>query len=163
MKNLRLFIIALALLTSFSACKKDDAPKVKTTAEKISSASGKRWAITSVTAKYTLGGQQREEDIKEYYFDDECEQDNLMVLYADKKVETREGAIRCGSSDLVSSGTWELKNQDKEMHISSNGKTIYFNLVEASENTIKTEFPETFIMTNGTRIEGTTSLVYTAQ
>jgi hypothetical protein len=86
-----------------------------------------------------------------------------MVLYSDKKIETREGAVKCGSSDIVSSGTWELRNSDKEMHITTNGSAIHFNLVEASETTIKTEFPETFTLTGGGTVEGTVSFVYTPQ
>jgi hypothetical protein len=164
MKNFRLFIIALALVTFFSACKKDDAPiKPKTTAEKISSTSGKKWTISSVTAKFTISGQQREQDVRSIYFPQACQRDNIMVLYSDKKIETREGNLKCGSSDVVSSGTWELKNSDKEMHITSNGNAIFFNLIEANETTIKTEFPETFTLDGGGTVEGTVSFVYTAQ
>ena len=163
MKTYKLFFIALSFVSVLSACEKDDAPHVKSTAEKISSDAGKKWSVASVKAKYTINGQERQDDIKSIYFDDECEQDNLMVLYSNKKYETREGDEKCGSSDLVSSGTWELKKDETEIHITSNGNSSYSTIVEATETKVVTEFPETFNLTNGSKINGTVVFEYRAE
>jgi hypothetical protein len=163
MKNLRFLIAALAFVTFFSACKKDDAPKVKTKAEMISNTSGKRWTISSMTAKYTFNGQQQEQDAKPYYFPEECQRDNIMVLYADKKYETREGTVKCSTNDVVATGTWELKNNDTELHITSGGNALFSKILELSETTIKTEFPATYNLNGGGTAQGTTTVVYTAQ
>ena len=164
MKNLRLLIIALTLVTFFSACKKDDAPKVKTKSEMISSDSGKQWRITSMKAKYTLNGQQREEDVMNLAFDEACERDNLTVLFRNKTYEAREGALKCGSADLLDTGTWELKNNDTELHVTTpKTGTLYSTLKEVTETSITGEFPRTFDLTSGGKVETIVTVVYTAQ
>jgi hypothetical protein len=164
MKNLRLLIIALALLTSFSACKKDDAPKVKTTAEKISSSSGKQWKITSLKAKFTIDGQQQEQNVMGLVFPQNCQQDNLSVLFSNKNFEEREGASRCGTSDVVRSGSWELKKDDTELHITTPSLgTIYTTLKEVTETTITGEYPQTFTLTGGGSVDAIVTVIYNAQ
>jgi hypothetical protein len=166
MKNFRLLVIALALLTSFSACKKDDAPKVKTTAEKISSAEGKKWKITSMKAKFSFGGQQREMEV----FSDlmsACRRDNLTVLFSNKKYEAREGATKCdNNNDLLNTGTWELKNKDTELHVSVNQDVTYSTLKEVSETSLITEFPMDLVYTVNNQaydVEAIMTATYTAQ
>jgi hypothetical protein len=165
MKNFRLFILALSLVTFFAACKKDDAPGPDSIslAEKISHKDGKKWVISSMTAKYTVNGQSYEQDFLPIRFQNACLRDNIMVLYTDKKIETREGNVKCGSSDLISSGTWELKNNETEMHVSSGSTTLYSTIVEASATTIKTEYPQALTLSNGQVANGTIVTIYTAQ
>jgi hypothetical protein len=166
MKNLRLFIIALALLTSFSACKKDDEPKVKTTAEKISSNEGKKWKITSMKAKFNFGGQQREQEIFNDLFA-ACRRDNLVVLFSNKKFEEREGATKCNNNnDLLSTGTWELKKNDTELHLNDGTDVTYSTLKEVSETSLTTEFPMDLVYEVNDQeyeIEATVTAIYTAQ
>jgi hypothetical protein len=166
MKNLRLLIIALTLVTFFSACKKDDAPKIKTTAEKISSDGGKKWMITSMKAKFTFNGQQQEHDVFAVLRPDACLRDNLLVLFSDKKFEAREGATKCGSNDLLSTGTWELRNNDTELYVTSGSDVTYSTLKEVTETSITTEFPRELVYEIDNQqheVDATITAIYTAQ
>jgi major membrane immunogen (membrane-anchored lipoprotein) len=139
MKNFRLLITALAFITMFSACKKDDAPvKPKTKTEMISSASGKKWKLTTSTMTYSVGGQSETEDLLADY--DACELDDLYILFADKKFEHREGATKCDDTDLVDSGTWDLRNNDTEFELSSGTDSAVMKVKEISETTLKVEY-----------------------
>jgi hypothetical protein len=141
MKNFRLLITALAFITLFSACKKDDAPiKPKTKAEMISSTSGKKWKLVASTMSLVIPGKPTEtEDMLEDY--EPCELDNLSILFADKKYEEKEGATKCdpSDSDLIGSGTWDLRNNDTEFVITSDGDSFEYKVVEITETTIKVE------------------------
>ena len=140
MKNIRLLITALAFITLVSACKKDDAPvKPKTKTEMISSTSGKKWKLTVSTMSYTAGGVTEIEDMLEG--SEASELDNIVILFADKKYEEREGATKCdpSDSDLIDSGTWDLRNNDTELVQVIDGDTYAMKVLEISETTIKVE------------------------
>jgi hypothetical protein len=151
MKNIRLLITALAFITLVSACKKDDAPvKPKTKTEMISSTSGKKWKLTVSTMSYTAGGVTETEDMLEG--SEACELDNIVILFADKKYEEREGATKCDPSDkdLIDSGTWDLRNNDTELVQVIDGDTYAMKVLEISETTIKVE--DALPLDNGTKL-----------
>jgi hypothetical protein len=140
MKNIKLLITALAFITFFSACKKDDAPvKPKTKKEMISSEAGKKWRLSAYTMTYTAGGVKETEDMLADY--DACELDNIIILFANKKYEEREGATKCdpSDSDLIDSGTWDLRNNDSELVEVIDGDEYVYKVLEISESTIKVE------------------------
>jgi hypothetical protein len=149
MKNLRLLTVALAFVTLFSACKKDDAPaKPKTKAEMISNTSGKKWKLVASTMSITINGITQTEDMLEDY--EACELDNLSILFADKKYEEREGATKCDptDSDLIGNGTWDLRKNDTEFVLTSDGDSYEYKVLEISETTIKVE--DSLPLANGT-------------
>jgi hypothetical protein len=140
MNYFRFILPALAFITLFSACKKDDAPvKPKSKAEMISSPSGKKWKLTVSTVSLIKGAVTETESMLEDY--EACELDNVFILFADKKYEEREGATKCHPSDndLVDSGTWTLKNNDTEFEQVIDGIPYSMKILELSESTIKVE------------------------
>lgn len=128
----------------FSACKKDDAPdNPKTSLTMISSKEGKKWKLTSWTATYTINGQEKELDILADRED--CENDNITVLFSNNKYETWEGASKCDSSDddIIAAGSWEFRKNDTQVVIMADGETHTMDIEDLNESVIKTEYAET--------------------
>jgi len=128
----------------------------------------KKWKITSMKAKYTFNNQQKEDDVFNEVFEEACDRDNLSVLFSNKKYEAREGATKCdNNNDLLDSGTWELKNNDTELHITTaKTGTLYSTLKEVTETSITTEFPSDFVYEVGDQkypISAVVTAIYTAQ
>ena len=160
MKNFRLLVMALSLVTFFSACKKDDAPiKTKTKSEMISSTSGKSWKLVTSTMSLEKDGKTETENMLEDY--EPCDLDDLYILFADKKYEEKEGATKCDPSDndLIGSGTWELRNNDTEFILNSGNGGLEYKILELSETTLKLE--DSYTLADGSKL--TFTEIYKAQ
>ena len=162
MKNFRVqfFLIALAFVTVFSACKKDDEPKVKSKSDMLSSAGGKKWKMTAATATFVQNNQTT--TIDAYAKMRNCDKDDVTIFFSNKKIESREGASKCNTSDpdLISEGTWTFNSTETELTTIENGDVQVMAIKEISDTTIKAEYVET---DEDTGTEFTYSATFTAQ
>ncbi|WP_336518585.1 lipocalin family protein [Pollutibacter soli] len=107
----RALIPALVLIVTLGSCSKDKNPdqdKPKTKKDLIVRA----WIQTDLIA--SVGG------LSQSVFDDEieaCAQDNIFTLNSDGTFVLTENTVKCSANDIVTTGTWQLVENDTKVII----------------------------------------------
>ena len=136
-------LIAIFTLSVLSACKKDDDAKPASKADLLANGAGKKWKTTSIIEKYTGGGRTVEDDV---FSDlDECDKDDLTILFANKKAESREGATKCNTndSDLIAEGTWTLNSDETLLTVVAGTSALNYTIKELTASKLVVEYKET--------------------
>ncbi len=117
--------------------------KAKTPVTLLSSEEGKLWKLTSWTATHREKGKEVTEDMFTYF--DDCENDNITVLFSDHTYQTREGASACNLSDkdLVSAGIWEFRENYSQIVMVDGKDILVKTIVKLNDSTIETQYTET--------------------
>ncbi len=151
-------LIAIFSLFTLASCNKDKDPKATSKTDMLSSGAGKKWKITAATFTYKAGSQTLTVDALSDL--DECDKDDLKIFFANKKVETREGATKCNTNapDLISEGTWTFNSTETQLTVIENGSSDTYDIKELANNTLKAEQTAT---EDG--VTGTLSLTFTVQ
>ncbi|WP_303309444.1 hypothetical protein [Hymenobacter sp. BT730] len=138
--TLRLFI-ALLLVGSFSACKKDnddDKPKSKT--ELLTA---KNWRMSAETYSYVDGGRTVTEDA---YVDYEpCAKDDFEKYNTDKTLVYDQGPTKCddtASDPQTQQVNWDFNSDQSKLILSDPGSalSLSFDIVELTASTLKLQF-----------------------
>ena len=130
------FIIMLfTVLTVFSSCKKDnETVPAKSKTELLAGVSSKTWKIANYQVSYS--------GVTTSLFNwlEDCSQDDITILYANKNFEEKEGNTKCETHDLIDSGTWNLSSDETTLTMSyQDGYTEVGKIIELSASTLKFE------------------------
>lgn len=136
-------LIAIFSLFTLASCDKDKDPKAKSKADLLSSSAGKKWKTTSIIEKYTGGGRTVEDDV--FTDMDDCNKDDVTILFANKKAELREGATKCNTndSDLISEGTWTLNSDETLLTVVAGTSALNYTIKELTASKLVVEYKET--------------------
>ncbi len=152
-------LIALFSLFTLASCNKDKDPKAASKTDMISSGAGKKWKISSMLLTYKAGGQTFTEDLMDDDYMDDCDKDDVLIFFSNKKLESRAGATKCNTSDpdLMGEGTWTFNSTETQITMIEDGRSQTYDIKELTGNTLKGEQTAT---QDG--VTGTLSITFTA-
>jgi hypothetical protein len=132
--NLQFFFLALAFVTLFSACNKDDD---ETPISKEDLLTNKKWRTTAFTIDPAIFGIS---DLYAQYED--CDKDDFMEFKKGGQLVRDEGASRCDSSDPQTlTGTWIFNGDQTKITVNDpNLGTYTADILELTDNTLKVQF-----------------------
>ena len=74
-----------------------------------------------------------------------CEQDNLWQFKADGTYTVTEGATKCGTADVVTTGTWTfIENDTKVTFVDATNGTQTFTISELTATSLKLSGTQTY-------------------
>lgn len=163
MKNLRLLVLLLVLVTAFVSCKKDKDPAPPTKTELLTA---KPWKIMTLTVSPQLpdsifikGGTGFVQDLLGFYATHNlaCFNDNIRTFKTNNSFTFTQGATKCDTSgEQYASGTWSFSTDENSLALTFTGNT------SGKDAAFDWSFPPSGNISNYTITTLTsTSLVYT--
>jgi|SRR6188768_549051 hypothetical protein len=130
----KLIIVALVLLSV--ACSKDD-DNQPTKKELFA----RTWKQTDLLA--SIGGSAPASVFTTFLT--ACQQDNLWQFKSDGTYTVTEGATKCGTADVVTTGTWTfIENDTKVTFVDATNGTQTFTLSELTSTSLKLSGVQTY-------------------
>jgi|SRR5690606_32803686 len=134
MKKMMMVAGLAALLVG---CKDDE--KSKSNTELLTA---ENWLTTSVTIRTVGPTSDTTIDITP---EDACELDNIVKFNLDYTYSSEEGATKCDTNDnqIIESGSWSFKNDEKTLEIISGTDTQTMNINVLNASTLEVGFSDT--------------------
>jgi hypothetical protein len=114
MKKTKISVAFLFVVVLIASCKKDDE-----TPSATAMLTAKTWTITKVETK----ANGATTDVTDDFSSDPCENDDTILFKSGGVYEENPGADDCNGDDVLTTGTWALKNADKTLSITTDGDT----------------------------------------
>ena len=181
-----LFILALLATITLNSCKKDDdnGPQGSQKERNLSGTTSKKWKITSVMATaptaptpynlftldlynnkiYAFGSEVSNPGL-DIPKSEDCQKDNIWILYQNKTYEVMEGSTKCIGSDpdLITSGTWQLNSNETILSLTdASGTIVEYQIQGLDQKTLKGSTSGSFDYENQT-IQYNAVTTFTAQ
>jgi hypothetical protein len=135
MKNFRLLIIALAFTSVFTACKKDDEPKVNPKEEALT---GKKWKLATAIINPAILGTNDAFDLLE-----DCDKDDFTEFKRGGQVVFDQGPLRCDGEPQTQTGTWSFNSDQTKITVNEPGEDpITYDIIELNNNSVKVKYSE---------------------
>lgn len=137
MKNFKVqfLLAALAFMTVFSACKKDDEPNGKTKEDLLT---GKKWKLTAATVDPAIF------NINDWYAQmEECSKDDYIEFKKGGQAVFDEGTVRCTGEPQTQTGSWIFNADQTKLTVSDPDEDpITYDIIELNDNTMKAKYSD---------------------
>lgn len=138
-------ILSLVLIIGFiiGSCKKGT--EVKPVLEsKVELLTKSEWKYSGMLVK--IPGSDVWEDAFSVY--EPCSKDDKTIFRLDNTYEVNEGGTKCGTNQIVTSGNWELTENDTKLKIVTPNGVVTYGLLELS--TTQLDLLDSFSSSSGT-------------
>ena len=143
LRSYTLLGLALALIMSFSGCKKDeDNPSRRA----MLTAGNGTWKLTALTVDPALPGPGGTTVSNIYAQFNDCTKDDVSIfLSTNNTYREEEGATKCSQTDpqIIRTGTWTLSSDEKNLNITAGGTATEIAITSMSGSELKGTFRET--------------------
>ncbi len=134
-KFTQICIMFLSISLIFISCKKDDKRIADNTLELLQN---KNWKLTAATENSVYGFFDVYNDFME-----DCDRDNLFKFNSPDIYVLDEGPSKCNpSDDQTKEGTWSYTASTKTLHLTLNGTSEDWDLLNINENTFSCKLVE---------------------